>query len=64
MHELAITLFGNRVNTFGPVHNADRKMTWFGPNAWRTSGDAWSYSYQLKETGLIKAPELAGAAWI
>jgi len=64
VHELAITLFGNRVNTFGPVHNADRKMTWFGPNAWRTSGDAWSYSYQLKETGLIKAPELAGAAWI
>ena len=64
VHELAITLFGNRVNTFGPVHNSDRQMSWFGPNAWRTSGDAWSYSYQLKETGLLKAPELSGAAWI
>jgi hypothetical protein len=59
-HELGLTLFGTRINTFGTVHNCDRTYFWYGPNAWRTTGDQWSYEYVLKETGILKSPELKG----
>lgn len=57
-HTLDVTAYGNRVNAFGCVHNADEKWRWFGPNAWRTVGDQWSYEYQLKPTGILVAPKL------
>ena len=57
-HALDITAYGNRVNTFGCVHNANEKTYWFGPNAWRTLGDEWSYEYQLKPMGLLVAPQV------
>jgi len=62
-HALDITAFGNRVNAFGPVHNADPTWTWFGPDAWRTTGDQWADEYQLKTMGILSAPrvEVAGA---
>ncbi len=56
-HRLSITAFANRVNAFGCVHNADKRLTWFGPNAWRTEGDTWAYEYQLKPMGLLVAPK-------
>ncbi|MDO4272974.1 MAG: glycosyl hydrolase [Eubacteriales bacterium] len=55
-HTLELTVFGNRVNTFGTVHNCNQTEFWYGPNAWRTEGDQWAYEYQLKPTGLLKAP--------
>lgn len=55
-HLLELTVFGNRVNTFGILHNCDQKEDWYGPNAWRTTGDLWSYEYQIKPSGLLKAP--------
>jgi hypothetical protein len=57
-HALDITAYGSRVNTFGCVHNADEHAFWFGPNAWRTTGDDWSYEYRLKPAGLLAAPRL------
>jgi hypothetical protein len=57
-HKLSINAFGNRINAFGCVHNADERWTWFGPNAWRTEGDAWAYEYQLKPMGILSAPHL------
>lgn len=57
-HRLRITSFGNRVNTFGAVHNCNEVERWFGPNAWRSTGTEWSYEYFLKETGILKAPEI------
>ena len=57
-HMLELTVFGNRVNTFGTLHNCDQKEDWYGPNAWRTTGDLWAYEYQIKPTGLLKAPVL------
>ncbi|GAB4426244.1 MAG: glycosyl hydrolase [Chloroflexi bacterium OHK40] len=57
-HRLDITAYGSRVNTFGCVHNADERAFWFGPNAWRTTGDDWSYEYRLKPAGLLAAPRL------
>lgn len=55
-HKVRIRLFGNRVNTFGAVHNADRSEKWYGPNIWRTTGNKWSYEYQLKQMGILKSP--------
>lgn len=57
-HTLALTVFGSRVNTFGTVHNCNQTENWYGPNAWRTEGAEWAYEYQLKPTGLLKAPVL------
>lgn len=57
-HTLDITVYGNRVNAFGCLHNADEQTTWFGPEAWRTKGDAWCYEYQIKPMGLLVSPTL------
>ena len=55
-HALDITAFGNRVNTFGALHNANDKLTWFGPPAWRQTGVNWSYEYQFRPMGILAAP--------
>lgn len=57
-HTVAITVYGNRVNTFGPLHNCNALETEGGSSAWRTEGDTWAYEYQLKPMGLLKAPVL------
>ncbi len=53
---LDITLFGNRYNAFGCIHNVDRKYRWLGPISWRTQGDEWCYEYILKEMGILSTP--------
>ena len=55
-HTIDITAFGNRVNTFGTLHNCNKSALWVGPNAWRTIGNNWAYEYQLKPTGLLIMP--------
>lgn len=55
-HSINITAFGNRVNTFGTVHNCNHTTEWYGPNAWRTTGNSWSYEYQLKKIGVLVSP--------
>lgn len=57
-HEIGLLLYGNRVNTFGAVHNCDATWTWYGPNAWRTQDDKWSYEYCLKKVGILKSPAI------
>jgi hypothetical protein len=57
-HEIAVTAYGNRVNTFGTLHNANVTETWFGPDAWRTTGDQWSPEYRLKPTGILVSPSI------
>ena len=55
---LEIKSFGNRINTFGAIHNCDEQEIYFDPNAWRTIDESWAYEYQLKKTGILKAPVL------
>lgn len=57
-HVLELTVYGSRINTFGTVHNCSQTEQWYGPNAWRTTGDEWAYEYQLKAAGILKAPIL------
>ncbi|MCL2216020.1 MAG: hypothetical protein FWB91_03250 [Defluviitaleaceae bacterium] len=55
-HDLEITAFGSRINTFGTFHSCDETMDWFGPDAWRATDAAWSYEYQLRPAGILKSP--------
>ena len=57
-HTLKLTVYGNRVNCFGALHNCDNTLKWFGPAAWQSTGRAFSYEYQLRPTGLLIAPRL------
>jgi len=56
-HELEITAFGNRNNTFGALHNVNERF-WCGPNAWRTTGAEWTSEYKVKPAGVLKAPRV------
>ena len=61
-HALDITAFGNRVNTFGPLHHTDENLKWVGPAAWRSSGNNWTYGYVFKRMGILVAPTIKVAA--
>ncbi len=54
-HRIELKLYGNRVNTFGGVHNI-MQPSWVGPDFWRTTGDKWCYEYSLKDTGILASP--------
>ena len=56
-HTLKLKVFGNRINAFGALHNADSTEEWYGPNLWRTSGNKWSYEYQFKKMGILSTPQ-------
>lgn len=55
-HLLELVAYGNRVNTFGAVHNCNETFWWWGPESWRTTGAEWSYEYHLKPCGILKSP--------
>ncbi len=55
-HTLSFTLFGNRFNAFGPLHNTNTGELWLGPDAWRTTGDKWCYEYRLRDLGILAGP--------
>ena len=57
-HKLRITVYGSRINAFGALHNSNDDYFWFGPNAWRTSGDEWCYEYRIKKAGILLTPRL------
>jgi hypothetical protein len=58
-HTLELEISASRINTFGPLHITDAFTSlWYGPDAWRTNGDRWSYDYHIKKSGLITAPQL------
>ena len=56
-HLIEIVAFGSRVNTFGPLHDASHKK-YISPSAWYTTGDAFTYGYELKPTGILLAPTI------
>ena len=57
-HTINLVAFGNRVNTFGALHNTDRMEDWYGSPLWRTKGNCFSYDYQLKESGVLTTPRI------
>jgi hypothetical protein len=57
-HRLDITAFGNRMNTFGALHNCDYAARMCGPDAWRCKDHTWTYEYRLRENGVLAAARL------
>ena len=57
-HRLIVTVFGNRFNDFGTLHNADDAYVWYGPASFRTQGDDWTDCYRVRPVGLLAAPIL------
>lgn len=55
-HRITLRLYGNRHNSFGALHNADDSTYYYGPDAWRTLGDSWSYEYRVRDYGILKSP--------
>lgn len=55
-YEIALTAYGNRYNTFGQLHDCNRKEEYYGPKTWRTKGKNWSYSYQIRPSGVLVPP--------
>ena len=60
-HRIDFTVYGNRYNTFGTLHNANPDYKWYGPDAFRTTGDEWTDAYRLRTTGILGAPVLLAA---
>jgi len=61
LHGLAqvdVTACGNRINTFGALHNCELERTWHGPGAWRVQSASWTNEYRLTPSGVLKAPVL------
>lgn len=58
VHRFDLTLFGNRINTFGQLHQTDKATEWWGPDSWRSTGSNWTYEYNLWPQGVLKSPEL------
>jgi len=59
-HRIDVTAYGNRMNTFGALHNCQYADVWHGPGAWRTEGCGWTYEYRLRESGVLAAPRVMG----
>ena len=57
-HTVSLMLFGNRHNSFAPLHLVNEAERWIGPKAWRTEGDNWCYEYKLKPFGILKQPQI------
>lgn len=56
-HTIELTLYGNRYNSFGTLHDTG-DTHWSGPNLWRTTGYNWCYEYRLRDTGILSSPVL------
>ena len=61
-HVIEFEYFGNRINTFGALHNAsdnnNGERSWKGPNMWYVKDNEWSYDYVVEETGIVSSPQI------
>ena len=56
-HTLELILYGNRHNTFGSLHCCVDD-SYFGPTHWQKNDPDFVYEYQLRDMGIMKAPEI------
>ena len=57
-HVIEVTAFGSRFNGFGTLHNANPNYKWYGPDAFRTTGDEWTDNYLVRPGYLLSPIEL------
>jgi hypothetical protein len=61
VHELDLTAYGNRYNSFGAVHSCEPSTLPWGykaPGSYRTEGSWWAYEYQLRPIGILSSPRI------
>ena len=58
VHQVDVTLYGSRYNTFGEIHLVPGKTNWIGADMWRTEFDWWTEEYSLDPLGVVNAPRL------
>lgn len=57
VHSIEWVLFGNRYQTFAPLHNKG-DCSWQGPNLWYPDDADRTQDYVFKEFGILKSPKL------
>ena len=57
-HDVELTLYTHRYNTFGPLHLVNVAERWHGPDAWRSKNNNWCYEYVLRPVGILAAPKI------
>ena len=55
-HKLDLTLYGNRMNTFGQLHNTILKPSYTDPGMWRPKGRFFTPEYMLRAHGIFTTP--------
>lgn len=55
-HTVEFTLYGNRFNCFAALHNSETDLSWVGPGMYFTTGDSFSYEYNLRDMGILASP--------
>ncbi len=60
-HLIELTACGSRYNGFGTLHNANPHYKWYGPAAYRTTGDEWTDNYLLRPSYILSPIELTQA---
>ncbi len=61
-HSLDLTLLGNRMNTFGCLHNTCELPGYYklsSPHGWRTEEYFWCDEYLVRQAGITSAPRIA-----
>lgn len=61
VHRLELVLYGNRYNSFAPLHTVSFEEVFVGPEWWAFSlGEpcAFKYEYELRRFGIIGSPKL------
>lgn len=59
-HEIEFVCYGNRNNTFGPIHNIkiDDPDYYIMPSAWDYKSELYTDSYRFQKTGILESPEI------
>ena len=56
VHDIDITWYGNRMNTFGQLHNTILKPSYTDPGMWRPKGRFYTPEYMLRSYGIFTTP--------
>ena len=55
-HIIDVTLYGNRMNTLGQLHNTILKPSYTDPGMWRPKGRFFTPEYMLRRHGILTTP--------
>lgn len=57
-HTFKISAFISRQNSFGHIHNANKREIYCSPGSFRTKGNLFTYEYRVWDEGILSAPTI------